>query len=80
MQPVTYEQFLKIANELAQQQEEYFEGFVIEEINNKGGILEFRSQGTSDGKGKIYLDKYELANTIVSKIEPILRADYIVIE
>ena len=79
MQAVTQQQFLEIANKLAQQQEEYYEGFIVEEINNKGGVLEIKCQGFSDGKGKIELKKFQLANIIASKIEPILRANYIVV-
>ncbi|MCT9188318.1 hypothetical protein KTH11_13865 [Acinetobacter baumannii] len=79
MQTVTKEQFLEIVNGLAQQQDEYFEGLIFDSFENVGGIFRFSGQGFSDGKGNINLEKWELVDSIIKKIEPDLRANYIVI-
>ncbi|MDC4498040.1 hypothetical protein NQ777_15830 [Acinetobacter baumannii] len=74
MQTVTQQQFLEIANKLAQQQDEYFEGFIIDECNIfANGMIHFGAKGLDSAK------KIILADKIRNKIEPILRANYIVV-
>lgn len=74
MQAVTKKQFLQIANELAQQQDEYFEGFIIDECNIfANGVIQFGAKGLDTAK------KIVLADEIRNKIEPILKAKYIVV-
>lgn len=79
MKAVSYAEFLKIANELAQQQEEYFEGLVIETFKVEGGIFVFGAKGMNGADGKLETDKLERSNNIIKKIEPFLRANFIIV-
>lgn len=80
MKAVTYEEFLNIANELAQQQVEYFDGLVLETFKKEGHIFVFGAKGMNDQDGKLSAEKLEASNKLIGKIEPILRANYIIVE
>ncbi|OCY53097.1 hypothetical protein [Acinetobacter pittii] len=79
MQAVTKEQFLEITNELAKQQDEYFEGLVIDTFKIEGGIFVFGAKGMKEPDGEVSADKMLASNSLIKKIEPILRAKYIVV-
>jgi len=79
MQSVTKKQFLEITNELAQQQDEYFDGLVIDTFKIEGGIFVFGAKGMNGPDGKLSVDKFEASNNLMKKIEPILRTNYIVV-
>ncbi|EMP8705031.1 hypothetical protein RGG60_002212 [Acinetobacter baumannii] len=80
MQAVTKKQFLEIANELAQQQDEYFEGLVIDTFKIEGGIFVFGAKGMNGPDGKLSAHKFVEGNKLIGKIEPILRSKYIIID
>lgn len=79
MKLVTKEQFLEIANEMAQQQNEYFPELILDNVEIIGGNFIFRGQGFSDGHGNVYIEKWALVESIIKKIEPVLRANYIIV-
>ncbi|MDV7378173.1 DUF2498 family protein [Acinetobacter baumannii] len=79
MKLVTKKQLLEIANEMAQQQDEYFEGLILDGVEVMGGNFIFTGQGFSDGKGNVNIEKWALVELIIKKIEPVLRANYIIV-
>lgn len=80
MQAVTQKQFLEIANQLAQQQDEYFEGLIFDTFKIEGGIYVFGAKGMNGPDGNLSAHKFESGNKLIVKIEPILRSKYIIID